>query len=33
MSKERDENISWKKEYTILLMLNLIYVLIFYYIM
>jgi len=33
MKKERDENTTWKKEYTIVLVLNLIYVLIFYYIM
>lgn len=33
MKTERDENATWKKEYTILLVLNLIYILIFYYIM
>ncbi len=33
MNKERDENATWKKEYTILLVLNFIYVLVFYYIM
>ncbi|KSA13507.1 hypothetical protein SAMN05192545_1615 [Maribacter dokdonensis] len=33
MSKDRNENTTWKKEYTIVLVLNLIYVLVFYYVM
>jgi hypothetical protein len=33
MKTERDESIIWKKEYTIVLVLNFIYVIIFYYIM
>lgn len=33
MKTDRDENTTWKKEYTIVLVLNFIYVLIFYYIM
>lgn len=33
MKIERDESKTWKKEYTIVLVLNLIYVLIFYYLM
>jgi len=33
MSGEEDENKSWKKEYSIVLILNLIYVLFFMYIM
>gem|GEM_PF-1123352 len=33
MSEDEDYNKSWKKEYSIVLVLNLIYVLIFAYIM
>ena len=33
MSQERDESKTWKKEYSIVLILNLIYILVFYYIM
>ncbi|MFT5736896.1 MAG: hypothetical protein ACI9SG_001244 [Maribacter sp.] len=33
MSEEEDENKTWKKEYSIVLALNLIYVLVFAYIM
>jgi hypothetical protein len=33
MNTERDETTTWKKEYTIVLVLNFIYVLIFYYVM
>lgn len=33
MSREKDENKSWKKEYTLVLVLNFIYILFFYYIM
>ncbi|SNR48565.1 hypothetical protein SAMN04488009_2129 [Maribacter sedimenticola] len=33
MKTERDENTTWKKEYTIVLVLNFIYVLVFYYVM
>jgi hypothetical protein len=33
MKTERNEKTTWKKEYTIVLVLNLFYVLIFYYVM
>lgn len=33
MKTERDEYTTWKKEYTIVLVLNLIYVFVFYYVM
>jgi len=33
MSREEDENRAWKKEYSIVLLLNFIYILIFMYIM
>lgn len=33
MKTERDESATWKKEYTIVLVLNFIYVLLFYYVM
>lgn len=33
MKTEQEESKSWKKEYTIVLVLNFIYVLIFYYVM
>jgi len=33
MKVERDENKVWKKEYSIVLILNVFYVLLFYYVM
>jgi len=33
MSQEKDENKTWKKEYSLVLVLNLIYILVFYYLM
>lgn len=33
MKNQLDEHKNWKKEYTIVLLLNLFYVLIFYYVM
>ena len=33
MNQEKDESKNWKKEYSLVLLLNLIYILIFYYIM
>ena len=33
MNQEKDDSTTWKKEYSIVLILNLLYVLIFFYIM